>query len=235
MAERGPRVRSIAPHLPFADTLAAELLARVGDDPLALARMLILVPNRRAARALADAFLRQSDGKATLLPRIQALGDPDEDEALLLEPDLDLPPAIDPLTRAFLLIPLVQAWLRSARKREAGAAEALRLAQALGQVLDRCAYAEVSPDQLDAVVPAELSSHWQQSRTFLDIVLRAWPALLTERGAMDPPRRRVILLACRAACHAHHCSGIDGHCACRCAAAACHRAAAARRGGIAWA
>ena len=42
----------------------------------------MLVPTRRARRSLAEAFLRQGDGRAMMLPRTVALGDLDEDEIL---------------------------------------------------------------------------------------------------------------------------------------------------------
>ena len=49
-----------------------------GDDPLLVSRGLILLPTRRSARALAEAFLRVRDGRPMLLPRITALGALDE-------------------------------------------------------------------------------------------------------------------------------------------------------------
>ncbi len=68
---------TIPPHLPFLDAVAAEWLQR-DPDPLAVARGLILLPTRRAARALAETFLRVSGGRALLLPRIVAIGALDE-------------------------------------------------------------------------------------------------------------------------------------------------------------
>ena len=65
---------SIPPWRPFADDLAAGLLAR-HPDPMALARVLLLLPTRRAIRALTDAFVRESDGKALLLPRMMPAND----------------------------------------------------------------------------------------------------------------------------------------------------------------
>ncbi len=53
-------------------------LEQAGDDPLAVADGLILLPTRRAARALADAFLARTDGRPLLLPRITAFGALDE-------------------------------------------------------------------------------------------------------------------------------------------------------------
>ena len=73
-------VSTIAPEVPFVDALAAGLLAEAGSEPLALADALILLPTRRACRSLRDAFLRQSKGRALILPRIQPLGEIDASE-----------------------------------------------------------------------------------------------------------------------------------------------------------
>ena len=54
-----PPIFNIALHVAFADALAAGLLARTAGDPLALARALVLLPNRRAVTALTEAFVRQ--------------------------------------------------------------------------------------------------------------------------------------------------------------------------------
>ena len=50
---------------------------------MTLSDVLILLPNRRAVRSLRDAFLRQAGGKSMLLPRIEPIGDVDEDELFL--------------------------------------------------------------------------------------------------------------------------------------------------------
>jgi len=101
-AER--HVYSIPAGIGFVDALAAGLLAETSGDPLALAGYRILLPTRRACRALQEAFLRRSEGKPLLLPRLQPLGDIDADELLLAggdeaaglseAEDFDLPPAI---------------------------------------------------------------------------------------------------------------------------------------------
>ena len=52
-------------------------------DPLTLPLTTIYLPTRRAARALREAFLAEAKGEALLLPRIRALGDPDEDAAII--------------------------------------------------------------------------------------------------------------------------------------------------------
>src|SRR5690348_9192256 len=109
-----PSVFTIDADRPFLDTLVAGLRADAGDDPLALSRQTILLPTRRAARALAEAFLRASDGRALLLPRLVPVGDVDAEELAFGDGDgfaaIDIPPAIPPLRRALLLTGLVLRW-----------------------------------------------------------------------------------------------------------------------------
>ena len=68
-----PNVFTIAPSAPFAETLARGLIARAGDDPLALSSSVIYLPTRRAARSFGDAFARVLGGSA-LLPQFRAAG-----------------------------------------------------------------------------------------------------------------------------------------------------------------
>jgi len=56
------RVSTIPAGVPFVDALASGLLAEADGDALALADMLVLLPNRRACRSLRDAFYDRSRG-----------------------------------------------------------------------------------------------------------------------------------------------------------------------------
>ncbi len=49
--------------------------------------MTILLPTRRAGRALRDAFLRRAGAQPVLLPRLRPLGDVDDDELAFAEAD----------------------------------------------------------------------------------------------------------------------------------------------------
>ena len=62
---------------------AARARAVAKPDPLTLPLATIYLPTRRAARALREAFLAEAKGEALLLPRIRALGDPDEEAAII--------------------------------------------------------------------------------------------------------------------------------------------------------
>lgn len=187
-----PRVYNLPAGLPFLDLLAKGIWEDAGGDKLALARATVLLPNRRACRNLRDAFLRLTDGAPLLLPRLQPIGDVDDDEFILSADDggFDLPPAITPLERQLLLTSLIL------RRPDTGEdpGVAAKLAEALAALLDSAQIEDVSLDRLDDLVPAELAHHWQVTIDFLKIVREHWPQILTERGQMDPVARRVQMI-----------------------------------------
>ena len=73
-----PTVFTIPAGVSFVDALVAGIRARYGDDPVALSSLIVLLPTRRACRALRDAFLRASGGRPTLLPSLRPIGDVEE-------------------------------------------------------------------------------------------------------------------------------------------------------------
>lgn len=87
-------------------------MEKFGERPETLSQVTLLLPTRRACRTVRDAFLRYGDGKAMLLPRMQPIGDLDEDElALTGWQDIGglnaIKPAIAPLRRQILLTRLI--------------------------------------------------------------------------------------------------------------------------------
>jgi len=200
------RVFNIPTGLSFVDALADGLVRLAAGDPLRLAAMTVLLPNRRACRSLQEAFLRtapfaKSDTgthRALLLPRLQPLGDIDEDDLAVIGAGnpLDLPPAIDPLRRQLLLARLVMA---SRPRFQAGGEalrwqDAVRLAADLGGLLDQVATEKCDLADLDRLVLGDLAQHWQLTVDFLAILRDAWPAILRAEGAIDVAERRNLLL-----------------------------------------
>ncbi len=115
-----PRVFTIPPGAPFIATLVEALLAGrlvpgfdPAGDPASLADATIYLPTRRAVRAFRAELVAALGGRAAILPRIQPIGDVDEDLLLVDEgemPDGDLPPAIPPLERRLAIARLVLYW-----------------------------------------------------------------------------------------------------------------------------
>ena len=184
-------------HVAILDSVATEWLERASGDPLETARGLILLPTRRAARALAEAFLRVSGGRALLLPRIVAIGALDE-APLALAGALDLPPAVEPMQRLAVLARMILA-MGGADGAPRTADRAWRLAVELAALMDEAERAEIDlAERLpDAADPA-FAEHWARTLTFLRIVTAAWPAWLAEQGLMNPAARQVALLDAQA-------------------------------------
>ena len=188
---------TLPPHVPFLDAIATEWL-QASPNPLDAARGNILLPTRRAARSLAESFLRVSDGRALLLPRILALGGLDE-APLALTGALDLPPAVDPARRIAELTRLVLA-MQGANGAPTAADAAWKLAAELARLMDEAERAEVDlHDRLPDATAGEFAEHWNTTLTFLEIVTRLWPQWLAEQGLMNPASRQVALLDAQAA------------------------------------
>lgn len=190
--------------MPFLDVLAAGILKHLGERPETLSRVTVLLPTRRACRALGEAFLRASDGKPLLLPRMTPLGDIDEDELGFgslgggLDGDyrLDLDPAIPGLKRQMLLARLIL----SRKDRATSPEQAVRLAQELANLLDQVHTERLTFDALAGLVDGDnLSEYWQKTLEFLTILTDHWPTILADEGALDPARRRNNLLEAQAA------------------------------------
>jgi ATP-dependent helicase/nuclease subunit B len=214
-----PRVFTIPATVPFLPTLLRALdEGRLvpgfppAGDPLALAEATIYLPTRRACRLARDVTLDALDRDAAVLPRIVAIGDIDEDElgfapTALADIDLTLPPALSSLDRRLLLARLVLHWANSGELHgSVGAplvartpAAALALADDLARLMDDMTTRQVSWDRLDTLVPDRFDTYWQLSLKFLKIARETWPAILAERGMIEPAVRRDRLIAAEAA------------------------------------
>jgi ATP-dependent helicase/nuclease subunit B len=215
------KIFTVPPGRPFLDALARAILA--GDlptaggpvpEPLALPAYTILMPTRRATRALADAFLRAAGGRALLLPRVVPISEGDDDAGLLAglagiggldAAAANIPPAIDALDRRLVLARLVLQWSAVTRRAAgddapvAGArttAEAIAMATDLAALIDMAETEGADLAKLESLVPDHHSRHWQETLQFLSIVTQWWPAHLGEIGKLSPAgRRNAVLLA----------------------------------------
>lgn len=191
---RGPSLFTIPPDHAFARELVRGILAQDGDDPAKLARRLILLPTRRACRAVRDAFLAETDGKPLLLPRLQPLGDVDAEEMVMTvqSPEMEaIPPAMPSLRRTLLLAQMLAA-------RENGGFQPERhiaLAKALGRLMDQTYIENLALTDLPRLVEGtDFAEHWQITVDFLTILSETWPNILAAHGMIDAADRRNRLI-----------------------------------------
>ncbi|MFT9382232.1 tRNA (adenosine(37)-N6)-threonylcarbamoyltransferase complex ATPase subunit type 1 TsaE, partial [Gluconobacter sp.] len=198
-------VVTIAGTEPFLDRVAHEWLKQdpaAGTDGPGL----LLVPSRRAGRALMEAFLRVLDGKASLLPRIVAINDVDEEALASIGIDVSLPPAVEPqrrlavLSMLILQTPIVSVGVDKTK----GIDRAWPLAKALADLMDEAERSGVDlAKSLPDAVEERFSEHWQQTLKFLEIVTTIWPKWLEEEGLSNPVARQVARLKAQAAAWQH--------------------------------
>lgn len=189
-----PRWYAVEAHRPFLEDLAAGVLDWIGDlPPETLSDAVVLLPNRRAARAFTDALTRLGGGRPILLPQVRPLGDLEEDEPPFSpgELGLDLPPAIAPLTRRFEMARMIVETFRT----DLSPPRALEMADALGGFLDSCQLEELEDlGRVAGLVEGDLAEHWRESAAFLGLVVDEWPRRLAAMGLVDPAWRRARLL-----------------------------------------
>ena len=182
------RIYTVPPGRPFLAALADAVLqghlpvpggARPG--PLQLADATVLLPTRRATRALQEAFLRASGGSALLLPRIrpivaatleESLGGLGTAEDLATDGAGKLVPAISDMGRQLTLARLIMAWSEA----EGGTrtpAQAAKLARELARLMDAMEIEDVDPARLGSLVPDAFALHWERTLKFLQIVTAA--------------------------------------------------------------
>lgn len=195
MKSAAKNIYNIPAGRPFARLLAEYLLQQNDHDRAAT---LVMLPTRRACRVLHEAFLELREGRALILPRMQPIGDLDEEElslSILAHADDDnlwtLPPAIPRIKRQMLLAALVQK-LHPENTPE----QALKLAQALGHLMDQVYTQNLDLKDMATLAPGDFAEHWQITLKFLEILSREWPKILAEEGYLDyADRRNRLILA----------------------------------------
>ena len=182
----------LPPHQPFLETLAAMLLEKHSENPLDLARTLILLPSRRSCRSLREAFLRVSAGKPLLLPRIMPIGEVDAEADIFTFIGENLPPIMPTTKRLAMLTRLIL------QQGQNSPARAYQLAVELARLLDEVTKYGLSFEKLHDLAPLELAAHWQKTTEFLAIITRQWPHILEAehmKNEASVMRERVLQLA----------------------------------------
>lgn len=159
-------------------------------------KILILLPNRRSCRSLRDAFLDCSGGKAMLLPRIQPIGEIEEEAFFsnITNINSDFEQPIDSVRRHFLLMKLIMSFQHSQAGGGGAAKQAAELAKQLIRFMDEVSREGLGYDRLTELAPENLANHWQQTLDFLTIISQQWPKLLEDEGAIDAVTHRNKLL-----------------------------------------
>ena len=196
-AHGATRVFTVPLGTDFSEATVRFILSNCGDDPLAITRMTLLLPNNRAIKAMTEAFVR-TVSPGLLLPKMVAVGDLALDEALgpILDPLSDddvVWPVISPTNRILLLAELV------VKNRPLGqsvsAAESLRLARKLAEMIDELEIEQIDFERLKALeAVTDLSEHWRSAYGQISAILPVYREELASRKLLGPAERRNLLL-----------------------------------------
>jgi ATP-dependent helicase/nuclease subunit B len=199
-----PAVYTIPAGRPFLPEVVRVVAEAYADDPLSISDLTIFLPNRRAIRTIGDAFQAHAAATgraATVMPKLRALGDLQEEDLILsgtpLAETLTLPPAPDPLARRVFLARALR-YKAEVAGEPLGWAAALQTAIAFERLVDEFHTEGIPMTGLATVVAPDIvagaARHWQESLELLDIVLDLWPQALKDMERMDAADRRARLM-----------------------------------------
>lgn len=160
----------------------------------------ILVPTRRAARGLQDAFERLADGRAVILPRIKPIGDIDEDFLDDSLPEEGVPDAISKHGEVSLLLNLVNQWAAAnphyaiAQDVIASGAQAFHLTLSLLDLQHQSETEEKGFAALPDVYGLDLAGHRTAILSLLDVLAQDMPQELAAQNLLGPNARRNIMI-----------------------------------------
>ena len=189
-----PTLYNIPASSPFTPSLVRGLLAQYQAHPEQLSQLLILLPTRRSCRVLRDEFLKQTKGKALLLPRMSPFSDIDEEELFISARGNNvtkIPPAMSALQRQILLAQTISKLPAFSQTPD----QDVKLAKILGQLMDQIYTENLNFSALPTLVDAkEFEEHWKITVHFLSILSEVWPTILKQYGMIDAADRRNRLI-----------------------------------------
>ncbi len=177
-----PRVFALPPGADFPRHLVEGIRARFeGQRPDAIAKTTVIVNTARMARRVHALF---DDGPATLLPRIQLLGE------FANAASAHLPKATPAIRQRFELIQLVTRLLEQ-QPDLAARASIYDLADSLAALFDEMAGEGVPVDAIEALDVSDQSGHWARAQSFFGIA-RHFLENLDSAPGQDARQRRAI-------------------------------------------
>src|SRR5215207_5105617 len=206
MGKKPQRVYTIASDAPFLDILAKAVLRGLPyaegahERHPSLAAWTILVPTRRAARALQEKLLVESGKPVLVLPQVRPIGDLDEDILEAQRPYVGLPDAISDVGREFALMSLIDDWtrenpqIRLAQELVQAPQQTQFLAASLAELIDVMETEEVSFDRLPEAYLIDLAVHREAILSLFDVMSKKLPAQLMRENLMGAKERRSRLI-----------------------------------------
>lgn len=177
-----PRVFALPPGADFPKYLVEGIRARfAGQRPDAIAKATVIVNTARMARRVHALF---DEGPATLLPRIQLLGE------FANAASAHLPAATPAIRQRFELIQLVTRLLEQ-QPDLAARASVYDLADSLAGLFDEMAGEGVPVDVIEALDVSDQSGHWARAQSFFGIA-RHFLENLDSSPGQEARQRRAI-------------------------------------------
>jgi ATP-dependent helicase/nuclease subunit B len=213
----GANLYTIPPGVPFLSTFAKNLLNGTlfpdfkydENAPHKLAKALIYVPTRRAARELRSEISDLIGKGSIILPDIKPLGETDEDLGFFendVSLDLTERDPISKIQSSLILGELIYAWKQSLPAvfdqqlksvplvAPANPADAIWLADELLGLIEAAENEEIDLKLIDKIDTQEHAQWWKLTLEFLKIAREFWPIRLDELNRQSSAQNQISML-----------------------------------------
>lgn len=178
----------------FLAVVTQHVLEHYGHDPALLARVRLLLPNRRSAKQCMAYFIQQLAGTSSTLPRIEPIGDLHEEDLIYQDMATQVLTPISPLEQQCILARLIKGWFAQTQQQKPSMDHMMSLAGQLITWLEEFEQEHVAYDALEQLVPESYAAHWQHTIAFLKIITEHLPAIYAEKGVVSPMQYRNAMM-----------------------------------------
>ena len=179
--------------------LAKGLLQHCDDDFAKLSESLVILPNKRSSFVLRKELVELSSVGAIIMPQIISIGDFDEDElnVKLIDSDfeeLNSLSVISKENRAFAIAQIIiDKKLLTTEFAETTFSKALKLSYSIMSLIDDINKYQVPFENLENILPEELSEHRQISLEFIKDIMTEYPKFIEKKSVIDDAVKRNLI------------------------------------------
>ena len=173
----------------FAHIFCKYVLNKYAKNILDITELNVWVPSNRIAETIKQEFYTINGDM--LLPQISAfsLGEDSEEELLFNNPKEQKKQAISLIEKHLILTAQV-----SAMNKNKSITSAINGAEELLKLHSRLITWGVNIADIEDLVPEDLAIHWQENLTFLNIVFKTYPTILSAMNKCDPVELKQSIL-----------------------------------------
>lgn len=178
---------------PFLKTIILALFKETHHDPLSIAHYDCIFPTKRPSQKFQHLFAQESPYQAWFLPRIYSLPDLIEDPFKPhFVPFQEIPSTISYTERMSLALHCINKFTNLTRL---SLYQRMSLARSLLKIMDDIYDSGQTFEDISCILQDQAleTNYYQQTKSFISLILSYWPKILEEKHLIDPKQRQQLI------------------------------------------